>query len=86
MENAVKLWHLIVAAVGLLVACATMIYNRGSSDAEQNIKIEFLQRQMTEMSVNMTIDRKESKERDDRMLNMLIEIQMNLKDKQDRTR
>jgi hypothetical protein len=86
MDSQVKLWHLIVAAIGLLIVTYTMVYNRGSSDAEQNIKIEFLQKQMTEMSVNMTIDRKESKERDDRMLNMLIDIQMNLKDKQDRKR
>lgn len=84
MDRSAKLWQIIAAAVGVIVTCYTIVKNNVTDNTEQKVKIQFMQQQMTEMSVNMQVDRKESKERDDRMLNMLIDIQMNLKDKQDR--
>lgn len=84
MEQSVKLWHMIIAALGVIIVCATMVYKSGGSEAAQNIKIEYLQKQVTEITVNMTIDRKESKERDDRAMDKLQNIELLLKDKQDR--
>lgn len=84
MDQNVKLWHMIIAAFGLSVTFATIVYKSGGNDAKQDIRIEYLQKQLTELTVNMAIDRKESKERDDRIFNILLDIQLTLKDKEDR--
>lgn len=84
MEQNVKLWHMLIAALGIVITCATIVYKTGGNDAKQDLRIEFLQKQLTELTVNMAIDRKEDKEWKDRTFNMLTDIQLSLKDKADR--
>lgn len=84
METTVKIWQMILTAIGTIIAVATIVYKSGGNDAEQNVKIEYMQRQINEITVNMTIDRKESKERDDRIYNILMDVKVLLNDKQDR--
>lgn len=84
MDTTVKMWQMILTAIGTIIAVATIVYKSGGNDAEQNVKIEYMQRQINEITVNMTIDRKESKERDDRILNTLMDVRLLLQDKQDK--
>lgn len=86
MEANVKLWQLIVACIGLAIAVGTMVYNTGGRDVEQNVRLDYQQKQINEIVVNATIDRKESKERDERIIDVLQDIQLSLKDKEDRKR
>lgn len=86
MEANVKLWQLIIACVGTLIGVGTIVYNAGGRDKDDAIKIESLQYQVAEIRENRKIDRKEDNEWKERVMNMLLDIKLTLKDKEDRKR
>lgn len=82
---------MIIAALAVVITCATMVYNRGNSDAQMAIKLEYMQkqvdaqqRQFNDWMINYQVDKKEQKQQYDVLFNGIADVKMMLKDKADR--
>lgn len=84
MERNIKLWEFIIGIVAIFITVGGIVYNRGTMDAQNEVKIIMLQQQFDEFKKNQQSDLEKLNIKLDRQAEATNQILILLQNKEDR--
>ena len=86
MERNIKLWEFIIGIVAIFITVGGIVYNRGTLDAQNEVKITVLQQQFDEFKRTQQSDIDKLNAKMDKQAETANQILILLQNKQDRTK
>ncbi len=84
MERSIKLWEFLIGILAMLITCGGIVYNRGTMDAQNEVKIITLQNQFEEFKREAATRYNVLSDKADKTNDKLNEILIVLQNKEDR--
>lgn len=84
MNSSVKVWHLLSAIVGVMLALMTVVYNSGVKIGTIEIRVSTVEARQVNFETRQELTNARLEQKQDKILDNINSILVTLQDKQDR--